>query len=53
MSYRLGLDEYTELTLTEELYRRAKARAEGVCDYCGRPPSKSPCKFPERHKKIG
>jgi hypothetical protein len=51
MSYRLDLDEYPEKTLREELRNRKKARRKGLCDYCGRAPDTTPCKFPERHKE--
>ena len=50
MSYLRDLDEYRELELVSELTRRAQAREQGVCDYCGRTPSTTaPCKFPDRH----
>lgn len=51
MSFPQDLDEYNEEKLQRELTRRQLARAEGKCDYCGRPVGEEPsCKFPERHK---
>ena len=49
MSYSLDLDEYPEKKLREELRNRRRARRKGLCDYCGRAPDTTPCKFPERH----
>ncbi len=49
MSYPRDLDEYTEAELAAEIVRRREARASGLCDYCGRPPTETPCRFPERH----
>jgi hypothetical protein len=49
MGFPLNLDEYTEEQLAAELERRKQAHAAGLCDYCKRPPSEPPCKFPERH----
>ena len=51
MSYRLDLDEMSEEKLLEELNRRQKLRQAGLCDYCGREPGTTSCKFPERHKR--
>jgi len=51
MSYPRGLDEYTDLELAEEVARREKLRAKGKCDYCERPPTTAPCKFPDRHHR--
>lgn len=51
MSYSIGLDEYRESVLQEELERRAALREKGLCDYCERAIEvTSSCKFPERHK---
>lgn len=52
MSYFLSLDEYREEQLIEELTRRKKMREAGLCDYCSRIGSTTPCKFPERHKMV-
>ena len=45
------LDEYTDAQLEAELERRRWRRNAGLCDYCERPPTDPPCRFPERHKK--
>ena len=50
MSYPLDLDEMAETKLVQEIERRKKARAAGLCDYCGRAPDTSTCKFPDRHR---
>lgn len=50
MSYPRDLDEYSENELLEEIERRRTVRERGLCDYCGRKPTTSPCKFPERHR---
>lgn len=50
MSYRFDLDEYDEQTLVHELGLRRARRSLGLCDYCGREPTKPSCKFPERHR---
>ena len=49
MSYPLGLDEYDEKRLIDELERRRKLHEQGRCDYCGRLRETTSCKFPERH----
>lgn len=49
MSYQFDLDEYTDEALETELYRRKKVRDSGLCDYCLRPFSEPPCRFPDRH----
>lgn len=49
MSYPRNLDEIDERLLRQEIERREKARAEGLCDYCGRPSTEPACRFPERH----
>lgn len=43
------LDEVEESDLREEINLRVKRRRNGLCDYCGRKPTTSTCKFPERH----
>lgn len=53
MSYPMGLDEYSEERLLQELLERAKSREQGLCDYCNREPSTPSCKFPERHSMRG
>jgi hypothetical protein len=50
MSYRLDLDEYTEIQLLEELSKRLQAREWSDCDYCGRHVDTSECKMHWRHK---
>lgn len=45
----LGLDEYPENELHRELIARAMMRTRGRCDYCERPASDPPCRFPDRH----
>jgi hypothetical protein len=44
-----------ESELRERLAERRAARCRGVCDYCGREPSTTPCRFPARHhdERIG
>ena len=49
MSYQRDLDEITEKELLCELANREWRRSAGMCDYCNRPPSAPPCKFPSRH----
>jgi len=49
MSYTLSLDEYDEELLVAELEKRKLARSKGLCDYCNRPQSTYPCKYPNRH----
>lgn len=49
MSYRLDVDEYDVSDLRAELRTRAENRRRGLCDYCGRPGTTTPCKFPARH----
>jgi hypothetical protein len=51
MSFTKDLDEYTEAQLTAEFNRRCDLRHAGKCDYCGRPRTEPPCKFPERHRQ--
>lgn len=46
----MGLDEYEEAALRNELAKREDMRRRGYCDYCYRPHATPPCKFPERHK---
>lgn len=53
MSLPRDLDEYTKGELLAELDRRERARRADVCDYCGRPFFTTPCKFPDRHKRVG
>lgn len=49
MSYPIDLDEYPEVKLREELQRRERLRAQGLCDYCEQPHYLPTCKFPGRH----
>ena len=49
MSYPMDLDEYTEAQLTAEIRKRKELRAAGLCDYCERPPTATPCKMTSRH----
>lgn len=49
MGYGLGLDEQSETSLLKELATRAKAREDGLCDYCSRPPTAPTCRYPIRH----
>lgn len=49
MGYPRGLDEHPEKELRRELRLRRGLRREGLCDYCGRSQTTSPCKFPDRH----
>lgn len=49
MGYPTDIDEMDEKKLHDELDRRAKLRARGLCDYCGRLPSEPTCMFPDRH----
>lgn len=49
MSYPMGLDEYSDKELRQELERRLESRGQGLCDYCGRKATKSPCRFALRH----
>lgn len=51
MTILRGLDEYEDIELEKELRTRIHARANGLCDYCGRKPSEPPCKFPDRHTR--
>lgn len=51
MSFLLDLDEMSEERLQRELDRRKALRAKGLCDYCERPPSSTPCRFPDRHNR--
>ncbi len=53
VSYAYTLDEYPEEQLRAELDRRARLRAAGLCDYCGRHPSTPACKEPARHGGSG
>lgn len=46
---RRDLAEYEDKQLTDELNRRIRLRRQCLCDYCGRPSSTKPCKFPHRH----
>ena len=51
----MGLDEYDEEELKDELVRRKNMRVNGYCDYCEHEPTEPFCKFPQRHKdrRIG
>jgi hypothetical protein len=50
VSYPKDLEDYTDQQLLEEILRRAKLRADGVCDYCGSPATKPTCAHVYRHK---
>lgn len=50
MGYPMGLDEYPETRLEDELETRRHQRQKGMCDYCGRSPRTRSCKFPQRHE---
>lgn len=52
MSYPIDLDEYTDRQLNDEIVRRAKLKAEGRCDYCGRLGDMPTCRFTERHSRA-
>lgn len=47
----LGLREFHEQALRDELERRRKARLDGLCDYCNRPHNTPSCKFGGRHQR--
>lgn len=49
MNHMLPLDEYSEVALKAELQLREARRQQGLCDYCGRPPTATPCKYLDRH----
>lgn len=49
MSYLKDLEEYTDAELEAEIRRRRSLMFQGLCSYCGRRPSLTPCRFPERH----
>ena len=49
MSYPRDLDEIHEEELQAELRRRETDRLAGLCDYCHKPSSHPPCRFPDRH----
>ncbi len=49
MGYLGGLDEHSEKDLRAELRLRRGLRRKGLCDYCARVITTSPCKFPDRH----
>lgn len=49
MGYPRDIDDMSEKELTDELARRKRIQAAGLCDYCGSHPSKPACKYPERH----
>lgn len=53
MTHFAMIDEYTDEALREELRLRAERRAKGLCDYCGYPTTEKPCRFPERHNRVG
>lgn len=53
MSYPRDLDEISMEELEREVARRRELRAFELCDYCARPYSAPPCKFPERHRAPG
>lgn len=48
----MGLDEYTEEALADELGRRLERRLAGKCDYCGRPWEWVSCRFSDRHYDV-
>lgn len=45
----IDLDEIDEQKLRDELTRREKLRAMGLCDYCERGRDTPSCKMHERH----
>jgi hypothetical protein len=49
MSYPRDIDEFTDEELLNELKLRDHRRRKGLCDYCTRPRTTPPCRFPERH----
>lgn len=49
MSYPRGIDEFTDAELLDELKLRDHRRRKTLCDYCNRPRTSDPCRFPERH----
>jgi hypothetical protein len=51
MSNLPSLDEMSEERLQRELDRRKSLRDRGLCDYCERIPTATPCRFPKRHYK--
>lgn len=49
MAYQVCFEEHSDIELISELARRVDCRLAGVCDYCSRPGSATPCRFPTRH----
>lgn len=49
MSYPRDIHEIPTTALEEEVAKRAKALALGICDDCGRPGDSNCCRFPEQH----
>lgn len=49
MTYSAVLDEIATADLMGELSHRRKLHATATCDYCGRKPVESPCRFGRRH----
>ncbi len=49
MGYPIGLDEYEDTTLINELLRRRQAELDDKCSYCTRTRDTQKCKFPSRH----
>jgi len=43
------LDEVSNRNLVEEMQRRLQMAVERRCDYCYRPYTSEPCKYPDRH----
>lgn len=49
----MELEDYNDERLEAELALRARRREQGQCDYCARPWTTKPCKYPDRHAKPG
>lgn len=52
MTYQLSIDEMSESLIQDELSNRERWREQGGCDYCGRAPTTSSCKYPVRHADV-
>lgn len=48
--YLRALNEYSDTELAREIHVRARRRAIGVCDFCGKASDESGCRFPGRHR---
>lgn len=49
MGYPRDLQDYEDHELVRELERRVSVRRQKLCDYCGRSPEETPCRYPNRH----